>query len=63
MLQCKLDVIVTTIILFSISNMPPDWQIIISTKKTPIYDRQHHFASETVAHTEQPLWFEKDFKI
>ena len=47
MLQYKLDVIMMTIILFYISNISPNWQIVIFTK-TPIQmymTDMHHLAS------------------
>ena len=51
MLQCKLDVIMMTTTLFSVSNIPValNWQNVIFTLKTVIYDRLHHLASETMA--------------
>ena len=47
MLQYKLDVIITTI-LFSILNIPRNWQIIIFTKIHQYMTDMHYFASVNI---------------
>ena len=62
MLKCKLDVIMTTTILFSISIIHPNWQIVIVTKKHRYITDMHH----VVSHTQWPrsnFPFEKDLAL